>query len=351
MEARSVSQQKLAAGIVAAAVMIGSLLGVAAVSAQSGPQSSCDGDVIFDFGDQFFGLEDFGNRLLSTVPASRTFALPSPLAAGEYSVTAVSYDGYLERETINPQEQEQWFAEFLAADGSVLAVTGSTEDLEDGVTEAQWSGSLGDVTLGAEAVSIRTTHAAPGSLSVNSVRPVCLGVTGGPDVDPGTDPGTEPEPEPAPADSSVTVDYDSDATQSSSVAVVCGDLGESATGDEIDLTIESVPAGAECTISFSDVLDCTATVDPVETAGASTDGSQVVNIPAAGGTAVVVDVDCTDPATSDSPSEPVVTTPTTTPAAEPIEPEVQAQIETNDPVDAPAAPTAQPQIGTPTFTG
>ena len=60
----------------------------------------------------------------------------------------------------------------------VLATTVATEDLEDEVAEAYWSGSLGFVDLDDDAVAIRFVHAAPGAESLNSVQPSCVGVMG-----------------------------------------------------------------------------------------------------------------------------------------------------------------------------
>ena len=281
--------------------------------------------------------------------------MPEPLAAGDYAIDGVSYDGYLERETISPQPQEQWVAQFIAADGTVLAVTAATEDLEDEVTEAQWSGSLGDLSLAEDAVLIRVAHAAPGSSSVNSVRPVCIGLDGGPAPEPVVEP--EPAPEPV-ALSSVTVDYDSTATQASSAAIGCDSLSESATGDVIDISITDLQSGAVCTATFSDTFVCNVLVDPIEAAGAAVAGAQVVRIPDAGAVNVTVDIDCGDrdaeagavvapPATEAEVSAPTTQAPSVTPTTPVIQAEVQAQTETNTPV----APAAQPQVGTPAFTG
>jgi len=151
------------------------LISGGSLSAQSGPSADCSATNVSNFGTQFFGVEEFGNRLLSTSPTSRVFDLPSAMAAGTYTIDAVSYDGYPNRDTVAAQPLEQWFAEFLAADGTVLATTGSTGELADLVLEATWSGSLGEVTLADTATQIRTIHVAPGDPLINSVRPVCLG--------------------------------------------------------------------------------------------------------------------------------------------------------------------------------
>jgi len=341
MSALSKMYSKAGAGAIAVAVVLGSLLGIAAVAAQTGPTQDCSGDSIVRFGDQFFGLDDFGNRLFSTSPSSRQFLLPEPLSAGTYDLSAVSYDGYAQRDTVSPQPEEQWFAEFLAADGSVLATSGTTEDVPDSVIEGSWAGSLGSVTLSAEATQLRIVHAAPGSVSVNSVRPVCVGMT-----------AEVITPDPVPAESEVVVDYDSDASTSSSVTITCGDDRESAMGDTIDLNIPGVVPGSTCTVSYSDAFDCDVIVDPTSAAGVNSDGVQEIIVPTEGGTTITVDVDCTDAVASPVTTAPAVTTAPTTAApavtTTTIAAEVLAQTETTAPA---SAQTATAQDGDPAFTG
>ncbi len=345
MNALSKTYSKASAVSAGVALLLASIVGIAAVSAQSGPTQDCAGDSVVGFGDQFFGLDDFGNRLLSTEPSSRQFALPTALPAGDYAISAVSYDGYPERQSIAPQQQEQWFAEFLAADGSVLATSGTTADIEDSIEEALWTGDIGSVSLSAEATQVRIVHAAPGSVSVNSVRPVCLGISG--DAIAPVDTG--------PAESSVTVDYDSDSSATSSIEIVCGEDRESATGDTIDLTLPGVAAGETCTVSYAEAFDCTVVVDPTSVAGDSSAGEQVIVVPDDGGANITIDIDCSDPqiaaATSTTVAPVVTTTPTTTAAVvttTTISTEVQAQTETTAPA---SAQTATAQDGQPAFTG
>jgi len=190
------SKRRIYAGVGIVAIVGALLVSGASLSAQSGPSADCSATNASNFGTQFFGVEEFGNRLLSTSPTSRVFDLPSAMVAGTYTIDAVSYDGYPNRDTVAAQPLEQWFAEFLAADGTVLATTGSTGELEDLVLEATWSGSLGEVTLADTATQIRTIHVAPGDPLINSVRPVCVGaelVVTDPDPAPTT---TIPDPAP-----------------------------------------------------------------------------------------------------------------------------------------------------------
>lgn len=324
------TQKKMGVALVVA-TMILSIAGV--VAAQAGPSNECSGSTV-TFGTQYFGLEDGGNRLLSTAPTSREYALPTPLPAGDYDLNGVSYDGYEQRETISPQPQEQWYAEFLASDGSVLATSGITADLADEVTEDTWSGSLGAVTLADTATAVRVVHAAPGSSSVNSVRPVCLGATGGPET-------TTTTAAPAP-DSSVTVNFTSTASESSNVSITCGDLQESALGTDITIGIDAIPGSTGCVVEYPAELDCALAVDPAGTRAASAAGVQNITIPASGDLDVVVTIDCVEAqVATPSPTTtaaPAATTTTTAPATE-----VAGQVET--------APAATAQTGQPAFTG
>lgn len=328
------TQKKMGVALVIATLIL-SVAGV--VAAQSGPSAECSGSTV-TFGTEFFGLEDGGNRLLSTSPTSREYALPTPLPAGDYDLNGVSYDGYEQRDTISPQPQEQWYAELLGSDGSVLATSGLTADLVDEVTEDSWSGSLGSVTIASAATAVRVVHAAPGSASVNSVRPVCLGAIGGPEAT------TTTTAAPAP-DSSVTVDFNSTATASSRVSITCDDLQESALGNDIDLTMTDLAASTGCVVEYPAELDCMLSVDPRSTAAASASGIQNIAIPVAGDVDVTVIIDCVEaqvatpaPTPTTTTVAPAVTTTTTKPAVE-----VAGQVET--------APAATAQTGQPAFTG
>lgn len=328
-----------------AAVIMCLVLGVAGVvAAQSGPTSECSGDSVTTFGTEYYGLGQGGNRLLSTSPTSIDFAMATPLPAGTYSLNAVSYDGYDERELVAPQTQEQWFAEFISSSGSVLATSALTVDLEDLVTEANWAGSLGEVTLAAPAASVRVRHAAPGSNSVNSVRPVCLGATDT-SVVTTTEAPTETTEAPAVVApvSLATVDFVSTASSASTVSLVCGDLTESATGTDVNLRITDIPASSACVVEYPSDLNCTVGVDPSSVTRASAAGVQNFAIPASGDLDVSITIDCVEAqvavATTTAPAA-VVTTTTTAPA---VTPEVDGQVET--------APTASAQTGQPAFTG
>ena len=320
--------------------------------AQTGPNASCTANVT-TFGTTTFGIDGGANRLTTTGTPTATFALAAPLAAGTYNINAVSYDGYPDRILTVPQLREQWTASFLAADGSVLATTAATVDIADGVNEATWAGSLGSVTLASQAVSVQLSHAGIGDVSVNSVYPVCVGA----DL-------VEPEVE---TTSGIVVDFDDLAERSATIGVTCGDLSESATGSTADLAINDLEPGSECLVEYPVDFDCEVTVDPVDpgvTPGL-VDNGVTVNTPAEGGI-VTVAIIC------DADEEVVATTTTVAPTTTTVAPTTTATggtattvapsattapttttrvtAEVQGQVELPASP-AQPQTGTPTFTG
>ena len=174
----STTRRRIAAGAIAALTAAGGLF-VAAGPASS-QSASCTGTATVTFGTA--SMTSNASLLTSnTVPewgwvTSRTYATSIP--AGTYQLSAVSYDGYETRAATTGQNQEIWKVEFLGAGGTVLATSGATTDLADGVQEATWSGSLGTVTLAAAATQVRTFHAFPTNDRVaHSVKPICLGAT------------------------------------------------------------------------------------------------------------------------------------------------------------------------------
>ena len=146
--------------------------------------------------DPFIGEENFPTRLNAQgdspgLAGVLEFEIAIDLPAGDYSLFGESVDTHSGRASaLNPvQPSEQWFAEFLAADGSVLATSGTTGDIPDLVRFGEWSGPIGDISLSENAVSIRVLHATPGTPTQNSFQPVCLSAVAELTVD----------PEPAPA--------------------------------------------------------------------------------------------------------------------------------------------------------
>lgn len=110
-------------------------------------------------------------------PANRySRAIPVSLAPGAYSVPqATAADSYFGRQLVE-ETSEIWELEFLDASENLLVTGGHTEDLEDFVMSATWTGSLGDVTLPAGVAFVRA-HLRPDIFpdgSLNSVRAVSV---------------------------------------------------------------------------------------------------------------------------------------------------------------------------------
>lgn len=177
--------RRVALGALAALVAIGGFTFATShddAGAQSGPTSACTGDTVFGIINPSTAFDNWSPELLRSDPpngpSSRTYALPAPVPPGTYRVDAVSYDGYVGRESTNPQQSESWYVQFLDAGGNVIATTGATADIADGVIEDTKAGVIADsLVLGAEAVQIRTHHALVDPSQVNSVKPICVGWT------------------------------------------------------------------------------------------------------------------------------------------------------------------------------
>lgn len=71
------------------------------------------------------------------------------------------------------QSSEVWDLQFLDATGKVIATSDASEDLPDRVAVADWSGSMGTVTLTVPATAVRARHRpdAHADGSANSVEP------------------------------------------------------------------------------------------------------------------------------------------------------------------------------------
>lgn len=358
MNTTRLGRQKAAVGIGAVLLLAASLITVATtVGAQS---EGCVGERV-DFGtDQIFGTDFFGNHLLSRdTPVGGVQLDPVAVSfpAGTYAVTAESTDGYIGRAGV-VQTQEQWIADFIDAEGNLLASTQPTGDVPDPDDEDFdfWSGSIGEITLDADAASVVIRHAAPGAPSPNSVRAICIGV----DL---------VAQAPAAIDSSIVVDFDSTGDPSD-ITVTCGDAeGVTVGGVAVDIGPDDVIPGTTCTVDFPHgddhacVMSVTATDDDGNDA---TDAVIVVNgeatkditFPADIGVDVVVDIDCspvddpidTEVLDSTEEPEPAAETPDPAPAPAPA-PAVPDDIDTEVLGQVVTAPVAQAESGDPTFTG
>jgi hypothetical protein len=158
------------------------MLPQAVVSSQTratGPSEVVCGPKQIDFGDP----GEFGQHASALVVSfpfnglvtEHVVDLPTPLAAGTYDITAITYDGYEGRENVT-QPFEQVIFQALAADGSVVGQTGPTIDVPDFVIEATQRTALGEVTLSQPAVAIRGRHAYLATDSTpNSLDIICVG--------------------------------------------------------------------------------------------------------------------------------------------------------------------------------
>ena len=164
---------------VAVVVVAAVLVPASASVAQDGPVPDCSGDVVGLFPNVGFGRGGVAGVFAGPATRPTQQSIASVVPAGTYLVNAVGYDGYEDRSSTTPvQELEQYRLEFLDAGGAVLAVTSPTVDIQVGVEEAFWSGSVGQVTLAADAVSVRATHFHAGQpVGTQSVMPSCFGAT------------------------------------------------------------------------------------------------------------------------------------------------------------------------------
>lgn len=167
------------AGIVGVAAWLLPQTAVSSQTGATGPTEVVCGPKQIDFGDP----GDFGQHpsaLVVSFPfgafvTEHVVTLPAPLAAGTYDITAITYDGYVGRETVS-QPFEQVIFQALAADGSVVGQTGPTIDVADLVLEATQKTALGEVTLSQPAVAIRGRHAyLQSDATPNSVDIICVG--------------------------------------------------------------------------------------------------------------------------------------------------------------------------------
>ncbi len=116
----------------------------------------------------------FSGRLQSNVYARRYQDATANIPAGTYKVSLAAEDHYTGRENSPAveQSQEQFFVELLSG-ATVLAQSGSTPDLRDGVASASWSGVVTpELTIGQDATVVRARHIVRNQYP-NSLNPLC----------------------------------------------------------------------------------------------------------------------------------------------------------------------------------
>lgn len=164
-----ISLKRAAFGALSLTMVAGAL---AFTSSIAGSQNGgCPGSPVAQFGGTKLGSFAGG----SSFATSESYAASIP--AGTYDLRGASHDAYEGRDTAPAQLNEKWFAQMLDANGNVLATSGTSADLPDGMASASWAGGMGLVTLSAPATQIRVVHAhqTTDQSEPNSVFPTCLG--------------------------------------------------------------------------------------------------------------------------------------------------------------------------------
>ncbi|MBT8241274.1 MAG: hypothetical protein KJN63_08615 [Acidimicrobiia bacterium] len=161
--------KRAAFGALSVSMLAGALVfGTSAAGSQSG---GCSGSPVIQFSGPKLGSWNGGSSFVT----SKTQAASIP--AGTYDLYGAGYDSYEGRAQTPAQLSEKWFAQILDANGNVLATSGTTGDLPDGIESGSWAGGMGLVTLSAPATQVRVVHAnqTPDQGDPNSVFPSCLG--------------------------------------------------------------------------------------------------------------------------------------------------------------------------------
>ncbi len=124
------------------------------------------GDIVINFGGS---LRIYSDRDPNAV--ERAVSIPR----GNYEIMLQSNDQYGSRVNTN-QPNEQYFVKFFNG-GSLVGTSNSSDDLEDYVANATWSGVVNNnLALNQNINKIAITHTIPkqGGISANSLNPVCM---------------------------------------------------------------------------------------------------------------------------------------------------------------------------------
>ena len=106
-------------------------------------------------------------------PSEATVPLATPIPAGDYTVTLVSFDDHVLKPNQSDQQHEQWNLELWDTTGGVVLAAGPTPDLPD---DESWVTLVTSGTVTAEAVSLHVYHfGALGTIggNINSVVADC----------------------------------------------------------------------------------------------------------------------------------------------------------------------------------
>jgi uncharacterized protein (DUF2141 family) len=102
-------------------------------------------------------------------PSEATISLSTPIPAGAYTVTLVSFDDHVAKPTQFDQTHEQWMLELWDSSGGVVLSAGPTPDLP---SDESWVTLVTTGTVTGEAVTLHVEHAAIGN-NINSVEANC----------------------------------------------------------------------------------------------------------------------------------------------------------------------------------
>ena len=109
-------------------------------------------------------------------PHMVTQALAAPIAPGTYELSALAWDGTsTDKRLTQVEPYEYYFVQLLDAANNVLATSNLTVDLQDGVKQAEWFGSVGQISwAGADATQVKVTHGKIGEEDTQRVYAVCV---------------------------------------------------------------------------------------------------------------------------------------------------------------------------------
>jgi hypothetical protein len=120
-----------------------------------------------------------GKGLISdrrTNTSTDAFRRTANIPAGRYKISLEAFDGYTGRSKTRGQTNERYYISFYNANTSLVATSGATGDVADGVEQAYWRGVVNNsITFDKSVSSIVVRHLIPYyNANPNSVTPVCM---------------------------------------------------------------------------------------------------------------------------------------------------------------------------------
>ncbi len=107
---------------------------------------------------------------------SDSFWHAANIPAGKYRISLEGFDGYTGRTQTTGQKNERYYVKFYNGDTSLVATSGVSGDVPDGVEQAYWRGVVNNnITLSKSVAGIMLYHQIPYyNANPNSVTPVCM---------------------------------------------------------------------------------------------------------------------------------------------------------------------------------